>query len=217
MKPNTVPSVGDLIIRHEPDLQIPPGPPIIIRQEGAASIKPTTLTYRERPPRAPAAVDTEVIKVPGRVIEPPPRQVIIENMPDWPPAPADVYVERWLGYSKQKRNVVHEKPAPITKLTSPNNVSIEWDARDRTQTVQHFNVLGVQSMDPVEYERHHNTELIEPNRLPVYVNETNLKVPSGEVLASNIHSHEFQLVGDVEALSLVEETHNLNQYLRAKF
>ena len=59
--------------------------------------------------------------------------------------------------------------------------------------------------------------LFDLRRGRVYVNETNLKVPSGEVLASNIHSHEFQLVGDVEALSLVEETHNLNQYLRAKF
>lgn len=198
-------------------MQIPPGPPIIIRQTGAASIKPPALTYRERPPRAPAMVQSEVVKVPGRVLDPPPRQVIIEKTPDWPPAPADVYVERWLGFGQQQRRVVHEPAAPLAaKLPAPSNVAIEWDARDNTRTVQRYNFLGVENAIPAEYERVHSREITETRSLPVYVNETNFKVPSGEVLASDrVRPLEYQLVGDVQALDLVQDKSQLNHILRA--
>jgi hypothetical protein len=53
LKPPPLPAPGDLIIRHEADIQLPPAPPIIIRQQAAAVKAPPTLIYREKPPRAP--------------------------------------------------------------------------------------------------------------------------------------------------------------------
>ena len=87
LKPPPLQAPGDLIIRHEADVQLPPAPPIIIRQQAVAVKAPPTLIYREKPPRMPAPVPAQTITVPGRTIEPPPRQVIVERMAAAAPLP----------------------------------------------------------------------------------------------------------------------------------
>ena len=76
LKPPKAQPPGDLIIRSEPDVQLPPAPPIIIRQQAAILRQPPPKLFRERPPRPPVNVPTQTISIPGKTIEPPPRQVI---------------------------------------------------------------------------------------------------------------------------------------------
>ena len=143
-------------------------------------------------------------------------------MPQAPTAPGDVLIERWLGYERQRRNVVHEKPLERTRsLAAPKNVVVDWEAVDRTQLRRHYNFLGVETVDPTEYERRHGTQLVEASRLPAEfaTSELNARVPSGETLATSSISqqHDFILTGDVDALRLVEGRHDLTQYLRPRF
>jgi hypothetical protein len=208
-----------LIIRHEPDVQVPPAPPIIVRQQAAAAIKLPAQVYRERPPRTPPSIPQEVITLPGRTIEPPPRQVIVERMAQAAALPGDIVIERWLGYGQQRRRVVHEKPVQRTQsLAVAKNVLIDWESQDRTQVRQNYRFLGVEQCDPVMYERSHGHELVESARLPAFANEMNVTshIPNGEILADKQHlqQHDFILVGDVEALKLVEGRQDLTKYLR---
>jgi hypothetical protein len=209
-----------LIIRHEPDVQVPPAPPIIVRQQASGVIKMPPMVYRERPPRTPPSIPQEVITLPGRTIEPPPRQVIVERMAQAAALPGDIVIERWLAHGRQRRRVVHEKPVQRTQSSAaPRNVLIDWESQDRTQIRQKLNFLGVEQCDPVMYERSHGHELVESARLPAFANEINVTshIPNGEILADKQHlqSREYILVGDVEALNLVEE--DLTKYLISRF
>jgi hypothetical protein len=166
-------------------------------------------------------VPTQTITIPGRTIEPPPRQVIVERMAAAAPLPQDVIIERWLAYPRQKRQVVHQKAASVVKaLPAPKNVLIDWESHDQTQIRQQYHFLGVENENPVEYERRHGHELVETNRLPAFVNELNTKIPQGEVLAANVSQLEFVLSGDLDALKLVEKSNpnvNLKDYFIQRF
>ena len=216
LKPLPLAPAGDLIIRHEPDVQLPPAPPIILRQREAAQRQPPPLIMRERPPTAPAPVPTQVITLPGKVLPPPERQVIIERIPAPAPKPQDVIIERWLDYPAQKRRVTYEKPATnLRALPTPENLLINWEAKDETKTRQRVDFLGVESADPDEYERRFHSELVESDRLPnTFAREISAQVPHGEQLAANHTNSDFQLTGDVDALNLVDRTKvNMNDYL----
>lgn len=141
---------------------------------------------------------TQTITIPGRTIEPPPRQVIVERMAAAAPLPQDVVIERWLAYPRQKRQVVHQKAkTTLQALPAPKNVLIDWESQDQTQVRQQYHFLGVESENPIEYERRHGHELVETNRLPAFVNELNTKLPPGETLAANVSQVEFMLTGDL--------------------
>ena len=224
LKPTTQSThVGDLVIRHEADVQIPPAPPIIVRQQAASVLKAPAMIYRERPPRPPPSVPQEVITLPGRVIEPPPRQVIIERMAQAAALPGDVVIERWLAHGQQRRRVVYDAHSQRSKSAAPppapKNLLIDWESENRTRIHQKVNFLGVEQVDPVSYERMHGHELVESTRMPSFANELNVTshVPHGEILADRQHlqSREYVLVGDVEALNLVE--HDISQYLTSRF
>jgi hypothetical protein len=221
LKPPPLPAPGDLIIRHDPDVQIPPAPPIIIRQQAVALKAPPTLVYREKPPRLPAPVPSQTISIPGKTIEPPARQVIVERLAAQAPLPQDIVIERWLGFPAQKRNVVHQKAAvQLQAAPTPKNVLIDWEAQDNTAIRQKYHFLGVETADPSEYERRHGHELVETNRLPAFVSELNTKIPNGEQLASNVSQMEFILTGDIDALKLVQATDKnkmLSDYLTYRF
>ena len=218
-KPRALQDAGDLVIKHEPDVQIPPAPPIIIRQSVAAVKAPPPLLIRERPPRAPAPTPVHTITIPGRTIEPPARQVIIERMPAAAPLPQDVVVERWLGYPKQKRRVTYQKPAQnVQSAPTPKNILVDWEATNSTRIRQKFNFLGIESADAEEYERRFGRDLLETSRLPAYANELNSKLPHDEVLATNQTPSEFILSGDVHALDLVDRRRvNLSEFLIPKW
>ena len=219
LKPPPLPAPGDLIIKEEGNVQLPPAPPIIIRQQAAAIRGAPTLVYREKPPRPPAPVPTQTITIPGRTIDPPPRQVIVERMAAAAQAPQDIIIERWLGYPKQRRNIIHQRSTgALHSQAAPKNVIIDWETTGHTDRVnQKYHFLGVETADPLEYERRHGHELVETHKLPSFVNELNAKIPSGEVLASNVMQTEFLLTGDVDALKLVDKNKNLNDYIMTKF
>jgi hypothetical protein len=219
LKPPPLQAPGDLIIREEGNVQLPAAPPIIIRQQAAAVRATAPLIYREKPPRPPAPVPTQTITIPGRAVDPPPRQVIVERMAAAAQAPQDIIIERWLGYQKQRRNVVHQRSqSTVSSAAAAKNVIIDWETTGRAENVnQKYNFLGVETADPNDYERRYGSELVETNRLPPFVNELNSKIPTGEVLASNVTQTEFILTGDVDALKLVDKNKNLNDYLSHRF
>ena len=127
-------------------------------------------------------------------------------------------IERWLGYPRQKRRVVHQKAAQ-TVSTAPavKNVIIDWESHDNVELRQQYHFLGVDTADPLEYERRYGRELVETNRLPTFVNELNHKIPQGETLAANVSQVEFLLEGDVDALKLVDKNKNLSEYFVQRF
>lgn len=219
LKPPPLPPAGDIIIKHEPDVQLPPAPPIIIRQHAAAVKAPPPKILRERPPRQPAPVPASVIPVPGKIHDPPERQVIVERMPAAAPLPQDVAVERWLGYPRQKRRVVQQKQATAFQpAATPKNILIDWNSTNNTRTHQKINFLGIENADPEYYERKYGAELVSSERLPLEANEANARLPRGEELAIHQTPKEFVLEGDVEALNLVDSrTVNLNDFLVPKW
>lgn len=221
LKPSRAQPPGDLIIREEPDVQLPPAPPIIIRQQAAVLKQPAPKVFRERPPRQPANVPTQTISIPGKTLEPPQRQIIVERMAAEVQKPQDLIIERWLGFPKQKRNVVHKRAqSQVSTQPAPRNVIIDWETTGHVGRVeQKMNFLGVETADPAEYERRHGNELVTSDRLPSDI-VNKLQVPNGEYLAANnnFDLNEFILTGDVNALKLVDRNRNdLNQYLSHKF
>jgi hypothetical protein len=220
LKPPPLQNAGDLIIRHEADIQMPAAPPIVIRQQAAVVKAPPAMIYREKPPRLPQPVPAQTITIPGRTIDPPPRQVIVERMAAAAALPQDVIIERWLGYGRQNRRVVHQRAASAPRAqTATKNVLIDWETKGTADVRQKYHFLGVESADPYEYERRHGHELVETNRLPTYVNELmrETKLPSGEQLAANVSQFEYILTGDVDALKLVDNQKNLQEYLLHRF
>ena len=221
LKPPMPTPPGDLIIREEANVQLPPAPPIIIRQQAAVLRAPPPKIFREKPPRPPAPVPTQTISIPGKTIEPPPRQVIIERMAAEVQAPADVVIERWLGYPKQKRTVVHKRAqSQVNRPPTPKNLIIDWETTGHVDRVnQRMNFLGIDTMDPRDYERRYGHELVDSHRLPGDI-VNKLEVPNGEYLAAsnNIDLNEFILTGDVNALKLVDKNRtDLKQYLSHRF
>ena len=152
------------------------------------------------------------------MFEPPERQVIVERMPAAAPLPQDVFVERWLGYPRQNRRVIHQKAQPVQLAPTPKNLLVDWNATNNTRVHQKFNYLGVENANPELYEKHYGSELIPTNMLPREANELNAHIPSDEVLAVNQSPTPYQLTGDVEALNLVDKRKvNMSDFLVPKW
>ena len=126
LAPPAPPAPGDIIIKQEPNRQIAPAPPIVIRQAPARGTTPPPLVIREAPPKMPEHVPAKLITIPGNVLPPPARKVVLERVPEVPPKPQSVLVERWLPYKEQKRRVVLQKAAePDQTFPEPKNVIVE--------------------------------------------------------------------------------------------
>lgn len=95
LRPPTPPAPGDLVIKQEVNIQAPPAPPVIIRQQAPQLPAPETVVIREAPPEPPAVIPRQVITIAGKATTPPDRKVIIEKLPQLPPKPPNVIVERW--------------------------------------------------------------------------------------------------------------------------
>ncbi len=153
LKPATPPPPGAIIVRKEANKLTPAAPPIIIRQEPARACTPPPLIIREAPPPPPPPVPTKIITIPGRIIAPPPRKVIIEKIANEPAKPQTVIIERWLPYPKPKRKVIYEKaPEPIVckPLPTIRNVVVQWEPSEVCLQPE-LQSLGVLHMDPFEY------------------------------------------------------------------
>ena len=139
-------------------------------------------------------------------------------MPAAAPLPQDVTIERWLGYPRQQRRVIH-KPAPVLQtVPTPKNLLIDWNATNNTRVHQKLNFLGIEQADPESYERKYGSELTETHRLPKEADGLNSRLPGGEELSVKQKPKEYILEGDVDALNLVDRRKvNLNEYLIPKW
>jgi hypothetical protein len=201
LKPPAPAQPGDITIVQEPDVQAPPAVPLHITQKPPLPLTPAPILVRERPPKPPTPIAPRNIVIPGKVIPPPPRKVIVERLPQMPPKPQDIIVERWLGYQRRTRNV-NFRPAPaLIPAPAPKNVLIQWDSPD-VDVRQAFHFLGVQTVCPVAYAAQHGASLADASQLPREVAQ--FATPAGETLAVNSNSDMIPaLTGAVASLRLI--------------
>ena len=204
LKPPAPQPAGDITIVQEADVQAPAAPALHITQKPSPAPTPAPMVVRERPPKPPAPIAPRNITIPGKVIPPPPRKVIVERLPQIPAKPQDIIIERWLGYQRRTRNVNFQPAAALIPAAAPKNVLIQWDSPD-VDVRQAFHFLGVQQADPAAYLAQHGALLSDASQLPKEVAQ--FATPEGETLAVNSNSDQLPaLVGNVSALNLV----NLN-------
>ncbi|RNA19890.1 hypothetical protein BpHYR1_024240 [Brachionus plicatilis] len=216
LKPPKLPKPGDIVINVGPDRQIPPAPPIIIRQNRASIPDPPPLIIREAPPKPPQPISKKVINVPGKVIPPPARRVIVEKLPQAPQRPQSIILERWLPFEKQTRNVVYNKPQNFSILPDPKNLIIDWESPD-IQIVRRIKNQGIFNTDPIKYSSKFKSELT--TKFPKFAEQ--IPRPRGITLATEQNDYLPELIGDVEALKMVDlDRAGLSEYkdyLRQKF
>ena len=213
LKPPMPEQPGDITITQEQDVQAPAAPPLVIRQPAPPTPgTPEPLIVRERPPQPPNPIGPKVITIPGRVLPPPPRQVITERLAPEPARPQDIIIERWLGYARRTRNVIFHAAAPIQAAgATEKNVLIEWDAPD-VDMRQEFKFLGVQEADPRSYASQFGNSLVDSSRLPREAAQ--FATPAGAVLAVDSNPNEIPILrGAVQALRNVDLNCNgLSEY-----
>ena len=190
---------GDIVITQQKDVQAAPVAPKLIRQRPPLPVKPAPLVVRERPPLAPAPIAPEHHVIPGKVIPPPPRKVIIERLPQLPQPPQDIIVERWLEYGPRARRVVFNPAPRLIPAPAPKNVLIQWDSPNVALNRQ-FRNLGISPANPAQYVAAFGASLVHPSAIPALAQGIK---PVGAVLAAESLPKPVRLVGDVAALSLI--------------
>jgi len=197
---------GDIVITQQKDVQAAPVAPRLIRQKPPLPVKPAPLVVRERPPLAPAPIAPEHHVIPGKVIPPPPRKVVIERLPQLPQPPQDIIVERWLEYGPRARRVVF-RPAPrLIPAPAPKNVLIQWDSPNVALNRQ-FRNLGIAAANPAQYVATFGASLVPASAVPAL--SRGIRPANGARLAAEHPPHPVRLVGDVAALSLINRARHL--------
>jgi hypothetical protein len=219
LRPPTPPPPGEIIIKQDGSSNVPPAPPLVIRQIPARACTPEPLVIREAPPQPPPAIGRKVITIGGNRIPPPPRKVIIERLAPLPSKPQSVLVERWLPYAQVKRRVIFQRQQEADAVViKPRNVVVQWEA-PRVEIKKEFKYLGVIRANPVEYVQRYGTDLKQSHQLPQFV--LDIKTPEGLVLAADYkYSNVYELEGDVKALQLINlQEEGLGEYsqLLAKY
>jgi hypothetical protein len=108
--------------------------------------------------------DFEFFKVEGTPVPPPARKVILEKLPDQPPKPQNILIEKWLPYKQRSRRVVYERSC-VPPPPNPRNLVIEWE-QPEVQIEQQCINLGVCNANPEEYIRQFGCELKQPCEIP---------------------------------------------------
>ena len=197
---------GDIVISQQRDVQAAPVAPRLIRQRPPLPVKPAPLVVRERPPLAPAPIAPEHHVIPGKVIPPPPRKVVIERLPQLPQPPQDIIVERWLEYGPRARRVVF-RPAPrLIPAPAPKNVLIQWDSPNVALNRQ-FRNLGIAAVSPAQYVAQFGASLVPASAVPAL--SRGIRPANGARLAAEHPPHPVRLIGDVAALSLINRARHL--------
>jgi len=211
LEPPQPPKHGDIVVKHLPNRQIAPAPPLVVRQAPPKPATPAPLVLREAPPQPPARVPDQLVLVPGKVLAPPARKVVVERLPAIPPKPQQVFLEKWLPFKQQKRRVVYQRPEPDCVLPNPRNLVIQWEAPE-VEVTRDYKNLGSQLADPQEYVRRHGSELLRHEEFRTAASR--IGAPEN-VVSSNSHRELGlpELEGDVEALRLIDlERSGLSEY-----
>ena len=202
LKPPTPEQPGDIIIQQEPDVQAAPVPPLLVQQRPTLPDKPAPLVLREKPPQEPAPIPPKLITLAGKILPPPPRRLIVERLPILPPLPRDIIVERWLGYNDRVRRVIY-KPAPkLIPAPAPKNTIIQWASPD-VQLDREYKYLGGARTNPAQYVSHFAGMLADAKQLPKVVIK-HFKAPKGNKLGEKYRPDVPKLIGDVDALKLID-------------
>ena len=196
---------GDIVISQQRDVQAAPVAPRLIRQRPPLPVKPAPLVVRERPPLAPAPIAPEHHVIPGKVIPPPPRKVVIERLPQLPQPPQDIIVERWLEYGPRARRVVFQPAPRLIPAPAPKNVLIQWDSPNVALNRQ-FRNLGIAAASPAQYVATFGASLVPASAVPAL--SRGIRPANGARLAAEHPPHPVRLVGDVAALSLINRAAN---------
>jgi hypothetical protein len=174
----------------------------------------------------PPCLPLQVVSLPGKVHDPPPRKVVVERMPQLPPKPQPVLIEKWLPYEKQKRRVIYQPPSFVAgPPEKPKNVIVQWHMPNSI-VKKNVRYLGVENADPKEYQAKYGSSLKETNELPKFVGEFDCAakfinttttttsesklIPSDLIFdAGNARFNQaggdfVELVGDLEALNLID-------------
>ena len=141
--------------------------------------------------------------IPGKVLPPPPRKLIIEKFPQLPQPPQDIIVERWLGYGPRIRRVVFH-PTPRNQAPVLKNVIVEWES-PKVALNRQFNNLGVTLTNPDEYITKYGSSLVDSSAIPEIAR--GIKPNNGLMLACESVPI-VQFTGDVAALSLINKTND---------
>lgn len=202
LEPPQAPKHGDIIIKQLPNRQIAPAPPLIVQQSPPKQPNPPPLVLREVPPPPPSRIPEQLVLVPGKVIAPPARKVVIERLPQIPPKPEQIFIEKWLPFKQQKRRVVYQPAEPECVLPSPRNMIIQWDAPEIEVTREYKN-LGTSQAQPDEYIRKYGNELIKHEE---FISTARKLGAPESVLITDTHRDIGlpELEGDIEALRLVD-------------
>jgi hypothetical protein len=196
---------GDIVITQQKDVQAAPVAPKLIRQKAPLPVKPAPLVVREQPPLAPAPIPPEHHVIPGKVIPPPPRKVVIERLPQLPQPPQDLIVERWLEYGPRARRVVFRPAPPLIPAPPPKNVLIQWDSPNVALNRQ-FRNLGIAPASPAQYMATFGASLVPASAVPDV--SRGIRPTNGARLAAENPPYPVKLVGDVDALSLINRAGN---------
>ena len=197
---------GDIVVHQEQDVQLPAAPPLHIRQQAQSPAPLPPQVIRERPPPI-QYIPEKHITIPGRILPPPDRQVVVERFAPKPPQPQEVTVERWLDSDVSTRNVVY-RPAPPTPLApNPKNVLIQWEP-SQVRVRDQFNFLGVQSVNPNAYAAHFGQSLVDGSQIPP------VPLPNGARLARESFGPKIPvLTGDVGVLRGLDlDCYGLGEY-----
>lgn len=211
LKPPEPAKGGDIVIRELPHKQVAPAPPLVVRQAPQKPVTPPPLIIRECPPTPPPTVPGKTIHIPGKLIPPPARKVIVEKLPPIPQKPQQVFIERWLPYEQQQQKVVFQPAKPPCVLPDPKNVVIQWEAPE-VEVKREVTNLGVYKTDPYEYLQKYGGSLLRAEHLPdiahVYADTPGVKLAS-KFKASEVPA----LGGDISALRLIDlDKNGLSHY-----
>jgi len=197
LKPPTPPPHGDLVIRQENDIVRPVAPPQIIRQLAPRPRTPEPLVIRERPPPQPLVLPHQLISLPGKVHDPPPRKVIVERMATLPPKPQPIVIEKWLPYERQKRRVIYQPPTFVAgPPEKQKNVIVQWQVPNSVIKKQ-VRYLGVERTDPNDYIAKHGSSLKDSVELPRFALEAdyvNKTAAMSEELKNELEKVKLRLV-----------------------
>jgi hypothetical protein len=130
LKPPPPPPAGEIVIKHLQDRQVAPAPALVVRQAPQKPATPPPIVLREAPPAPPAPLPGRYVSVPGKIIPPPARKVVVERLPPIPPKPQQIFIERWLPYGQQTQKVVYQPAKPACIIPDPRNVVIQWESPD---------------------------------------------------------------------------------------
>jgi len=202
LEPPQPPKPGDIVVKHLPNRQIAPAPPLIVRQAPPRPPLPPPLVLREAPPQPPARIPEQLLLVPGKVLAPPARKVVVERLPPIPPKPQQIFLEKWLPFKQPKRRVVYQPAEPDCLLPNPRNMVIQWDAPE-VEINREYKNLGSHLANPDEYVRRYGSELVRHEEFKQAA--ARIGAPDS-VIVSDSHAELGlpELEGEVQALSLVD-------------